>query len=164
MKSKSILVDITKCIVLGVSSVRLPVKLKMDRNALNLLFVSRNETYLYWFEVLLGLIVPFILLNIKKIRMSRAGLFYSALFVVLGFILNRMNVSITGMEAGSGASYLSSWMKVFIIMAIVSLGFVTFTMIGRYFPVFSEVHSAKKKNHKINEYEVIADSLSKKEA
>lgn len=75
-----------------------------------------------------------------------------------------MNVSITGMEAESGASYLPSWMEVFIIMAIVSLGFVTFTMIGRYFAVFSEVHSAKKKNHKINEYEVIADSLSKKEA
>lgn len=124
----------------------------MDRNAFDLLFLNRTETYLYWLEVFLGLIVPFIMMNFKKIRFNRAGLFYSALFVILGFILNRMNVSVTGMESGSGASYLPSWMEVFITMAIVSLGFVAFTLIGKYFPVFSEVHTPPNKNSQISKY------------
>ncbi|MBU1299023.1 MAG: Ni/Fe-hydrogenase cytochrome b subunit [Bacteroidetes bacterium] len=124
----------------------------MDRNSFDLLFLNRTETYLYWLEVFLGLIVPFIMMNFKKIRFNRAGLFYSALFVILGFILNRMNVSVTGMESGSGASYLPSWMEVFITMAIVSLGFVAFTLIGKYFPVFSEVHTPPNKNSQISKY------------
>jgi Ni/Fe-hydrogenase subunit HybB-like protein len=126
----------------------------LNRNAFDLLFLNRTETYLYWLEVFLGLIVPFIMMNFKKIRFNRAGLFYSALFVILGFILNRMNVSVTGMESGSGASYLPSWMEVFITMAIVSLGFVAFTLIGKYFPVFSEVHTPPNKNSQISKYKL----------
>ncbi len=112
-----------------------------DRGALNLLFLSRTETYLFYLEIVLGMVIPFILLTVKKIRTNRSGLFYTSLLVVLGFILNRMNVSITGMEAGSGISYIPSWMELFITVGLVAFGFVAFGLAVKYLPIFEDTKS-----------------------
>ncbi len=110
----------------------------IDRGVLNLLLIPRTETYLFYLEIILGLIIPLVLLSIKNIRTTRVGLFYASFIAVLGFVLNRMNVSITGMETGSGVSYMPSWMEVFVTMGIVALGFVAFSYAVKYFNIFEE--------------------------
>jgi hypothetical protein len=57
--------------------------------------------------------------------------------VILGFITNRMNVAITGMENWSGATYFPSLTEFSITLMIVTVGFIAFYLIAKYFPVFT---------------------------
>ncbi|MDE3057707.1 MAG: Ni/Fe-hydrogenase cytochrome b subunit [Bacteroidota bacterium] len=107
-------------------------------------FTFNLEGILYWAEILLGVIVPIILLTYKKTNRSAQGLFYSALFVVLGFILNRMNLSITSIEHYAGVNYFPSWMEISITLMIVAAGFAGFRMAVKYLPVFPEKKETEK--------------------
>jgi Ni/Fe-hydrogenase subunit HybB-like protein len=108
-----------------------------ERGMFPLLFLPRAETYMYWLEALVGVIVPFGLLSREKIRRNPSALFVSAAMVILGFIANRMNVAITGMESWSGATYFPSLTEFSITLMIVTVGFSAFYLIAKYFPVFT---------------------------
>ena len=99
-------------------------------------FLPRMETLLFWLEILPGLIVPIILLSIRKIRLSTRGLYVAAVCTIVGFLLNRLNVSTTGFVASSGVNYFPSWMEIAITLALVSTGFFIFAMAVRYLPIF----------------------------
>ncbi len=108
-----------------------------DRSAFGLLILPRTETYLYWLEVVVGVAVPILVFTNRRIRETQTGLFCGALAVILGFILNRMNISITGMENSAGVSYFPSWMEISITMSIVTVGFIVFGLAVRYLPIFN---------------------------
>lgn len=108
----------------------------LDRHAIALLFQPRAETYFYWLEITIGVLAPIILLAIRKIRESQGGLFISATMIIIGFILNRMNISITGMEGWAGVSYFPSWMELAITASIVTMGFIIFTLAAKYLPIY----------------------------
>jgi len=99
-------------------------------------FLPRMETWLFWFEILSGVIAPIILLSIRKIRLSARGLYFAALCTIVGFLLNRLNVSTTGFVASSGVNYFPSWMEIAITLALVATGFFVFAMAVRYLPIF----------------------------
>jgi len=101
-----------------------------------LLFIPRTETYLYWVEIVVGVIAPLILLSYRRVRETNGGLFAGATMIIVGFILNRMNISITGMEASAGVSYFPSWMEITVTMMVVTAGFVVFAFAVKYLPVF----------------------------
>ncbi len=107
-------------------------------------FTFNLEGLLYWAEIILGAVVPIILLSYKKTNRSKKGLFYSALFVVLGFILNRMNLSVTSIEHYTGAHYFPSWMEISITLMIVALGFAGFRLAVKYLPVFPKEKEANE--------------------
>ena len=71
-------------------------------------FLPRMETWLFWLEILIGVIAPIILLSIRKVRLSTQGLYAAALCTITGFLLNRLNVSTTGLMASSGVHYFPS--------------------------------------------------------
>ncbi len=73
-----------------------------------------------------------------RVRWNPAKLYGCAVMVLFGFITNRLNVSITGMEAGSGTHYVPRWTEIAITLAIIALGFAFFRVIAQYFPVFEE--------------------------
>jgi Ni/Fe-hydrogenase subunit HybB-like protein len=108
-----------------------------DRNALSLLFVPRMETYLYWLEATVGVIAPLILLSRKNVRESQNGLFSCAVMIILGFVLNRMNIGISGMEAWAGKSYFPSWMEIAVTSSIVVAGFILFALAAKHLPLFT---------------------------
>jgi Ni/Fe-hydrogenase subunit HybB-like protein len=144
------------CVVmLGVYAVMKAVDLN-DRKMLSLLIVPRFETYMYWFEVTIGVIIPFIMFTQRKIRQNTTGLFVGAIFVVLGFIMNRMNIAITGMEGWSGTTYIPAWTEFSITMMIVTIGFTAFYFIAKYFPVFVDEHEDVH-NHSVNIYSMHED-------
>ena len=101
------------------------------------LLKNRNETYLFLLEIGVGVLVPIILLSIKKVRLSPQGLYYASVCAIAGFLLNRVNVVVTGMEASSGTSYFPSWMELSVTIAIVATGFFVFAMAVRYLPIFT---------------------------
>jgi Ni/Fe-hydrogenase subunit HybB-like protein len=63
-------------------------------------------------------------------------LYGCAVLVLFGFVSNRLNVSITGMEAGSGVSYFPKWTEVAVTLAIVALGFLIFRFACKNLPIF----------------------------
>lgn len=115
-----------------------------DRRAWAYVVTPNLESMLYWAEMGLGVLLPMILLAIPKVRLHATGLFSAALLVVLGFVLNRMNVSITGMEGWAQAGYFPSWMEIAVTTMIVALGITGFALAARYLPVFPPAeHEAK---------------------
>ena len=73
--------------------------------------------------------------------------------VVFGFIANRLNVAVTGLEAGSGTHYIPKWTEVAVTLSIVGAGFAIFRIIAEYFPIFEKVNSASPHEHAPREME-----------
>ena len=114
------------------------------RGIWHLVVDMRYETYLYWLEMGVGVIAPIVLLSIKKYRLSPNGLFIASVLTTTGFLLNRMNVTITGMEAAAGMIYIPSWMEVSISVAVVATLFFLFAIAVRYLPVFGNPKMAER--------------------
>lgn len=106
------------------------------RGALVHLREPSTETVLFVLEMTLGLLVPLPLLFFRKIREDRNGLFGVAVLVITGFLLNRLNVSITGLEASSGVHYFPRWTEVAVTLSIVGVGFLLFSLAVQYLNVF----------------------------
>ncbi len=106
------------------------------RGVLKLAFQPRYETYLFWLEIMLGLAIPLTLLSFRRVRASAGGLYGAAVSVVLGFVTNRLNVSITGLESSAGMHYLPRWTEVAVTAAIIAGGFALFALAVKYLPIF----------------------------
>ncbi len=98
------------------------------------------EAAMFWVEVVL-LALPMFLVAFRRIRGNPQALFASATMVVGGFLANRLNVSLTGLEASSGGRYVPSWMEVAVTMSIVVVGMVAFRFATQYLPVFQASQS-----------------------
>jgi Ni/Fe-hydrogenase subunit HybB-like protein len=107
----------------------------MHRGVFGLLTQNRIETWLFALEIAL-LAVPTVLLYQARVRMNPGSLYACAVMIILGFVANRLNVGITGLEAGSGTHYIPKWSEVAVTLSICAAGFATFRIIGQYFPIF----------------------------
>ncbi len=107
-----------------------------SRSALRGLREPSTETVLFILEITLGLLIPLPLLFLRRVRESPDGLFAAAVLVITGFLLNRLNVSITGLEASSGVHYFPRWTEVAVTLSIAGVGFLLFSLAARYLNVF----------------------------
>ena len=107
-----------------------------SRGALGLLREPSTETLLLILELSIGTIIPIILLANRSMRENREGLFATAVMVITGFLLHRLNVSVTGLEASSGAHYFPKWTEVSVTLSLVGAGFLFFALAVRYLGVF----------------------------
>ena len=81
---------------------------------------------------------PIILLLIPKVRENPKGLYLASVLCLLGFVTNRMNVAITGMEAAAGQHYFPKWTEITVTLAIIGFGFLVFALAVRYLPIFHQ--------------------------
>ncbi len=149
-----------------VSVVMLAVYLTMKiadlstRSAFPMLLEPRMETYLYWLEIGVGVIAPLALFSSAKVRSSRQGLFVGAVMIILGFLLNRINISVTGMEAWSGVSYFPSWMEISITAMIVTIGFIVFAYAAKHLPLFHHAGRGEETSHdRVPERSAVTDDI-----
>jgi Ni/Fe-hydrogenase subunit HybB-like protein len=105
------------------------------RHVFGLLARNRTETWLFGLEIAL-MAIPTVLLFQAKVRMRPGALYACAVMVVFSVIANRLNVGITGLEAGSGTHYVPKWSEVAVTLSIVAAGFAIFHFIAQNFPVF----------------------------
>ena len=96
------------------------------------------EASMFLIEMAVGVVIPVGLLLVERVRTNSTGLVVAALFAVLGFVMNRLNVSVTGMEGAAGVQYVPSWMEITVSLGLVALGFALFALAVRYLPVFPE--------------------------
>ncbi|MGA7614841.1 MAG: Ni/Fe-hydrogenase cytochrome b subunit [Thermoanaerobaculia bacterium] len=107
------------------------------RDALKYIFDGSYEANLFLLEIATALIIPIILLLIPKFRENPKGLYLISILVVFGFVINRLNISITGMEGAAGVTYVPKWPEVAITMSIVAVGVTLFALAVKYLPIFS---------------------------
>lgn len=126
----------------------------LHRGALRLLLENRTETWLFGLEISL-LLLPMLLLFRAHVRRSPAALYACAVMVIFGFIANRLNVSLTGMEAASGTRYIPKWPEIAVTLGIVALGFAIFRVVAQYFPIFEEPVSGVDREVETSERELV---------
>lgn len=110
------------------------------RGVLETLSRASTEAWLFYLELAL-MALPALLLFRSRVRRKPAALYACSVMVIFGFITHRLNVSVTGMEAGSGSSYFPRWTEVAVTLAIVALGFALFRFVAKRLPIFAEAEA-----------------------
>lgn len=110
----------------------------LHRGVLKLVLVPGYEQGFFLLEMFLSVLIPLALLMFPKVRNSAQGLYLVAVITLLGFVTNRLNVTITGVENAVGARYTPKWTEVVITAMFVALGFALFGLAARYLPIFPE--------------------------
>jgi Ni/Fe-hydrogenase subunit HybB-like protein len=102
------------------------------------------EAWMFWLEA--GTTATAVLLVLSsRIRGNPQGLFATSVLALCGFLLNRLNVSTTGLDRSSGVRYFPSWMEAAVTMSIVVIGVIAFRFAATHLPVF---HTAGKHDNK----------------
>jgi Ni/Fe-hydrogenase subunit HybB-like protein len=100
------------------------------------------ESSFFWLEIMLALLLPFVLLSFRRVRKSANGLYLVSVLIVAGFITNRLNVAITGMEASAGVRYVPKWTEVAVTISIVAAGILIFAWATKHLHIFHEEPAA----------------------
>ena len=107
----------------------------INRDATAYLWMWREETLSFWLEIGLMVVAPFVLLNMKKVRNNPQRLYWTCVLIVMGFMANRLNVSITGLQASSGVYYVPKWTEFAATFAVVTAAVVAF----RYAVIYLDI-------------------------
>ncbi len=100
------------------------------------MFRWRSETGLFWVEIGLFVVVPLALLSLKQVRNNPQWLYWTCAVVVMGFMANRLNVSITGLQASAGVHYVPKWMEMASTLAILTAAVLAFRYAVLYLNIF----------------------------
>jgi len=90
------------------------------------LFRWREETGLFWLEIGLFVVAPIFLLSRHRVRNNPQSLYGSCALVVMGFMANRLNVSVTAFQRTSGFYYVPKWTEFALTFATVAAAAVAF--------------------------------------
>jgi Ni/Fe-hydrogenase subunit HybB-like protein len=99
-----------------------------------------NTTWGYWFlvEILGFILLPCFLfahgIRVKSVRLVRA----TAVFAVIGVIINRLNVSLIAFNWSIPKRYVPSWMEIIVSITLITLGLLAFRWIVNRMPVLHE--------------------------
>jgi Ni/Fe-hydrogenase subunit HybB-like protein len=106
------------------------------RGMLGVAFGGSREALFFQAEFLGGVVLPMFLLLQPAVRRNTNGLYACGLLVVLGFVVNRLNVSITGLEGAQGGHYAPAAAEAALTLAIVAVGFALFGLAVKHLPVY----------------------------
>lgn len=101
----------------------------------------------WWWEIVLGLMVPAAILLIGRSRQSDPGLLLGLGLLVFGVIVNRWNTTLSGLIAPPNwspgvlgsvvtASYSPTWTEVAVSIGIVGYAWLAFTLAVRFLPIY----------------------------
>ena len=99
------------------------------------LWMWREETLSFWGEMLLFVMVPVVLLSLEIVRNTPLFLYWTCCLVVMGFMANRLNVSITGLQASSQIYYVPKWTEFALTLATITAVVLAF----RYAVIYLEI-------------------------
>ena len=102
-----------------------------------------REAAFFQLEFALGLILPFLLLVWPQVRRNARYLYTAAVLAVMGFVVNRLNVSITGLEGAQGTHYVPALPEYTVTLMLVAVGFALFGLAVKHLPVYPVKESAE---------------------
>lgn len=89
-------------------------------------------------EILLGAVIPMVLFSLDRIRRNTKWLYHTGQLAVIGFVVARLNVSVTGFEVAAGKTYVPAWTEFAVTAMLVTIGFKVFYLAAKHLPVFEE--------------------------
>jgi Ni/Fe-hydrogenase subunit HybB-like protein len=96
---------------------------------------------LWLLEMTVGVILPLILLSRKSVRTNIHRLFVVDILVILGILLNRLNVGIFGVAAyatRAGGDYFPSFMELTLTAGLIAFAILGFKICAKYLNLFPE--------------------------
>ncbi|MDF1578472.1 MAG: polysulfide reductase NrfD [Desulfobulbales bacterium] len=110
------------------------------RSGVGLAFDGSLEGNMYLLEMAIGIVIPMILLLNSRFRKEPDAILGVNILVIVGVLVNRMNVCLFSMQeysAAQGSSYFPTLMEILLTMGIVSLGIFLFKMAAKHLPLFA---------------------------
>lgn len=102
------------------------------------MFKGTGQSNALLVEVLFGVVIPWFMLLFSKVRNSRRLLFSANLLIVLGVLLNRVNVFITGFKPYfARTAYYPSVGEILVTVGFVAAIFFLYRLFVTLFPVIS---------------------------
>ncbi len=92
------------------------------RGALGDAASGTREAAFFGLEFALGVVLPAALLAMPSVRRNARRLYAAGLLVVIGFVVNRLNVSVTGLEGALGEHYVPAAPEVVVTLMLVAVG------------------------------------------
>jgi Ni/Fe-hydrogenase subunit HybB-like protein len=108
------------------------------------LWIGREETLSFWLEIGLFVIAPVILLSWEKVRTTPMYLYWTCCLVVMGFMANRLNVAITGLQASSGFYYVPKWTEFALTFATIAAAVLAFRYAVMYLDILPKKAPAQR--------------------
>ncbi len=102
---------------------------------LGLITSSGVYSVLFLVEVVGGVLLPMVLFALPAVRRSPRAVFWSAVLVVLGLVLNRFNVSLVALASRPGTVYFPHLLEFVISIAIVAAGVLGYILANHYLPI-----------------------------
>ena len=96
---------------------------------------------MYLLEMGVGIIIPMILLMGQRYRSDRHAILGVNILVIVGVLVNRLNVCIFSMEdynVAQGSSYFPTIMEFLVSLGVVALGVFLFKMAAKHLPLFAK--------------------------
>jgi Ni/Fe-hydrogenase subunit HybB-like protein len=106
-------------------------------------FAMDTQSLMFLVELAVGSIIPLALFLSKGTYRSETSLFWASLCVVLGIFLNRLNVSLVGLDPHSWQTYVPAVQEILISLGVISLGLLIFRYIINNFPIYEEEPAAE---------------------
>jgi Ni/Fe-hydrogenase subunit HybB-like protein len=107
------------------------------RGGLSLAFDGSQASKLFLFEVGFGFVAPMLLLAIKGVRNSMAGVLGSSSLVICGVLLNRFDTNFMA-QLGTGVSYFPTNREIAITLGLIAFGVFLYRMAVIFLPVMHE--------------------------
>lgn len=115
----------------------------MVAGELGLAFSWSPYSLLWWAEIIIGVILPILLFSLPNVRQSRNLLFWTAILVIIGLIINRFNVSLLALEPRPGTSYFPHWMEFAISAGLIADALLIFMAANRVLPIMHHETTAQ---------------------
>jgi Ni/Fe-hydrogenase subunit HybB-like protein len=89
--------------------------------------------------------VPVALFATERVARNVRWLYHTSQAAVLGFIIGRLNVAVTGFEVVAGKSYVPAWSEIAVTGMLVTIGVVGFWIAARTLTVFERDEWAEER-------------------
>jgi len=110
----------------------------MDLNArgeLHRVLDGSLESWAFNLEMIVGVILPGLLLLSPVVRYDRLKLFGCSIMVIVGVVMNRLNVCLLGMLATSSGGYLPRWIEILVSAGLATGGIFVLMVMNRRLPM-----------------------------
>jgi Ni/Fe-hydrogenase subunit HybB-like protein len=117
----------------------------MAAGEIEMIFTAYPQNLLWWSEIIIGVITPMILFSIPDIRQNRRAIFWTAVIVIAGLMLNRFNVTLLALDLRSGYSYFPHWMEIAVSVGLVTDALLVIWLAHRFLPISKQQEAAEVK-------------------
>jgi Ni/Fe-hydrogenase subunit HybB-like protein len=111
----------------------------LQRGVLGEIVTGSREASFFLLEMAIGVVIPMLLLSLSAVRRNSERLYHAAVMAVVGVVVNRLNVSITGLESAQGGHYVPTVAEGIITLMLVGIGMAVFAVAVRFLPILPRV-------------------------